>query len=208
MWDYDLPTAPNLITVERGGQRVDAVAQPTKMGFIYVLDRVTGEPLFPVEERAVPPSNIPGEEAWPTQPFPSKPETFSRQTISEPEVIGYADDESYDSNLKYVNDLWFKGLFTPLDLKTTVMYPGSRGGAEWGGGAYDPETGILYINSNDMPELGRLAKTRVAEDSGETLYNAGEILYKVHCASCHGSDRQGSGINAFIGQSAATLNQG
>jgi quinoprotein glucose dehydrogenase len=177
LWDYDLPTAPNLVVVERNGQKIDAVAQPTKMGFIYLLDRTTGEPLFPVEERSVPPSTIPGEQAWPTQPFPLKPQPFSRQGLSPDQLQAH--------------NLWFKGLFTPLGLQTTVMFPGSRGGAEWGGGAYDPETGILYINSNDIPELGRLEKTKVMDEAISTLYSAGEALYKMHCASCHGSDKTG-----------------
>ena len=190
LWDYDLPTAPNMVTLERDGRKIDAVAQPTKMGFVYVLDRLTGEPLFPVEERSVLASDIPGEQAWPTQPFPTKPKSFSRQHITSSDVIGYS-DESYDGNLKYVNSLWSEGLFTPLGLNTTVMYPGSRGGAEWGGGAYDPESGVLFINSNDMPELGKLGKTRVKQETAATLYQAGEQLYNSQCASCHGSDRGG-----------------
>ncbi len=177
LWDYDLPTAPNLVTLNRQGETIEAVAQPTKMGFIYLLDRITGEPLFPVVERAVPPSNIPGEQAWPTQPFPLKPEPFSRQGLPQQDIA--------------THDLWFKGLFTPLSLKTTVMYPGSRGGAEWGGAAYDPQSGMLFINSNDLPELGRLEKTKVIDDRGETLFSVGQAIYQTNCASCHASDKTG-----------------
>jgi quinoprotein glucose dehydrogenase len=160
------------------------------MGFIYVLDRETGEPLFPVEERPVPDSNIPGEEAWPTQPFPVKPESFSKQQIAASDIMGYS-DESYQSNKQYIDELWFKGLFTPLDFNTTVMYPGSRGGAEWGGGAYDPVSGTLFINSNQQAELGKIAKVRLNQNQGETLFSVGEAIYLKNCASCHGVDRQG-----------------
>lgn len=197
IWDYDLPTAPNLITVEKDGMKIDAVAQPTKMGFIFVLDRETGAPVFPIEERPVPASRIPGEKAWPTQPFPLKPEPFARQAISEDDIIKYS-DESYIYNIKIINELYHEGLYTPLGSKTTLMFPGSRGGGEWGGGAYDPTTGVIYINSNDLPELGRIEKVQLAVYQGKTLYAAGRRFYETHCSSCHGANKLGIGSNPSL----------
>lgn len=190
IWDYDLPTAPNLVVIEKDGKKIDAVAQPTKMGFLYVLDRETGVPVFPVEERAVPPTRIPGEQAWPTQPFPLIPDPFSRQAITEEDIFKPS-EESYTSNLNSVNELWFKGLFTPLDNDTTLMLPGSRGGGEWGGGAYDPETGVIYINANELAELGRIEKVQQVNLRGKSLYQAGQEIYQRHCASCHGVNKEG-----------------
>lgn len=198
IWDYDLPTAPNLITVKKDGKSIDAVAQPTKMGFIYVLDRETGVPIFPVEERPVPASSIPGETTWPTQPFPLKPEPFARQAITSNDINEDVSDEIYQSNQQVISDLWFKGIFTPLDTKTTLLIPGSRGGGEWGGGAYDLETGILYINSNESPEIGRMEKVHQINNKGQTLYAVGKKIYNTHCVSCHGVDKQGVESNPSL----------
>ncbi len=203
IWDYDLPTAPNLITVERDGKRIDAIAQPSKTGFIYVLDRETGQPIFPIEERPVPPSKIPGEQAWPTQPFPTKPESFARQAMTDDDLAHFT-SEAYLENKKILNDLWFEGLFTPPDDPGTLLIPGSRGGGEWGGGAYDGTSGILYINSNESPEIGRMKRVRKREDNrNETLYSAGQQFYLTYCSTCHGADKKGIEANpslADIGQ--------
>jgi quinoprotein glucose dehydrogenase len=198
IWDYDLPTAPNLITVEREGMRIDAIAQPSKTGFIYVLDRETGEPIFPIEERPVPPSKIPGEQAWPTQPFPTKPESFARQTMTDDDLARFT-PEAYQENKKILNDLWFEGLFTPPDDPGTLLIPGSRGGGEWGGGAYDQVSGILYINSNESPEIGRMKRVRKREDNrNETLYSAGQKFYLTYCSTCHGADKKGIEANPSL----------
>ncbi len=181
IWDYDLPTAPNLVTIQKDGQSVDAVAQPGKTGFIYVLDRETGEPLFPIDERKVPPSNIPGEHAWPTQPFPSSPPPFIRFTTNLPDSI------------------ISKGLFTPVDTVPTLLLPGSRGGAEWGGASYDPETGVMYINANESPELGHMKEVKnQINTSGETLFSAGQKIYTTYCAACHGNEKQGIEANPAL----------
>lgn len=198
IWDYDLPTAPNLITVEKDGRKIDAVAQPSKMGFIYVLDRETGEPIFPIEERPVPPSKIPGEEAWPTQPFPVKPESFARQSMTEEDLVQFS-SESYEANKKILDELWFEGLFTPPDDPGTLLIPGSRGGGEWGGGAYDPESGVIYINSNESPEIGRIGKVRInADNKNESLYSAGQKFYTTFCSTCHGADKKGIEANPSL----------
>ena len=190
LWDYDLPTAPNLVTINVDGEKIDAVAQPTKMGFLYVLDRESGEPVFPVEERTVATSNISGEKSWPTQPFPLKPTSFARQTITEDDAMDYGDG-SHQYLKEIIRELNFKGLFTPLSTSTQAMFPGSRGGAEWGGGAYDPATGILYINANELPELGRIELYQEFDSEIKTLFEAGKEAYEKLCASCHGDDKQG-----------------
>ena len=152
LWDYDLPAPPNLVTINRDGKQIDAVAQITKQGFVFVLNRETGESLFPIEERKVPSSNLPGEEAWPTQPFPLKPKPFARQWITEQDLTNYSPAD-HDSLLKKFRSLRYEGLYTPPDLKGTLQFPGTRGGGEWGGAAFDPATTYLYIKSNDAPDI-------------------------------------------------------
>ena len=191
LWDYDLPAPPNLVTVERDGKRIDAVAQTTKTGFLFVLDRTTGQPLFPVEERPVPQSFVPGEQAWPTQPFPLKPAPYSRQHMTEADLTNYS-PAAHDSLVKKFRSLRYEGLFTPPDLRGTLMIPGTRGGSNWGGGAFDRETGLFYVKSTDSPELDHLVKV-TPEKSQEKLspFNRGRAIYMKHCATCHGRDRNG-----------------
>lgn len=191
LWDYDLPAPPNLVTINRDGRSIDAVAQTTKIGFLFVLDRETGEPLFPVEERPVPPSNVPGEEAWPTQPFPSKPAPYARQHMTLEDLTNFSPG-SYDSLLKKFNSMRYEGLFTPPDVRGTLMLPGTRGGSNWGGGAFDPATGVLYVKSNDSPEIDHIGKVEREEiASTVSVYNQGKGLYLKYCATCHGKDRNG-----------------
>ena len=191
LWDYDLPAPPNLVTIHRDGKEIDAVAQTTKTGFLFVLDRETGEPLFPVEERPVPASNIPGEEAWPTQPFPLKPLPYARQHMTAEDLTSFSPG-SYDSLLKKFNAMRYEGLFTPPDVRGTLMLPGTRGGSNWGGGAFDPATGVLYVKSNDSPEIDHMAiveKDEIATTGSP--YNQGKGIYRRYCAACHGKDRRG-----------------
>lgn len=191
LWDYDLPAPPNLVTVEHDGKKIDAVAQTSKVGFLYVLDRETGEPLFPVEERPVPQSDIPGEEAWPTQPFPLKPAPYARQLLTEDDLANYS-PESHDSLLNVFRSLRYEGLFTPPSVQGTLQFPGSRGGSSWGGGAYDASTGLFYVKSNDSPELMRMKKVeRESAVSNQSVYRQGEVMYNTYCVSCHGRDRNG-----------------
>lgn len=191
LWDYDLPAPPNLVTVERNGKKIDAVAQTTKTGFLFVLDRQTGEPLFPVEERKVPPSHVPGEEAWPTQPFPVKPLPYARQHMTSDDLTNYSPG-AYDSLLQKFNSMRYEGLFTPPDVNGTLMLPGTRGGSNWGGGAYDASTGMLYVKSNNSPEIDHIEKVeRNHASSAISVYNQGKALYLRYCATCHGRDRNG-----------------
>jgi quinoprotein glucose dehydrogenase len=157
LWDYDLPAPPNLVTLKRDGKDIDAVAQITKQGFVFIFNRENGEPLFPIEERKVPASNLPGEEASPTQPFPVKPEPFARQLITEADLTNYSTAD-HDSLVKKFRSLRYEGLYTPPDLKGTLQLPGTRGGGEWGGAAFDPSTNFLYIKSNDAPDIQTITK--------------------------------------------------
>jgi len=198
IWDYDLPTAPNLVTIKKNGREIDAVAQPTKMGFIFVLDRETGIPVIPVEERPVPSSKVPGEVAWPTQPFPVKPASFARQSIAVEDLIEFS-PETYEQNRKTLESLWHEGLYTPTDEQGTLLIPGSRGGAEWGGAAYDLASGVLFINSNESPETGKTERVRKNENNkNETLFGAGQKFYNTYCLNCHGPDKEGIETNPSL----------
>lgn len=152
MWDYDPPAPPALVTINNNGKKVDAVAQITKQGFVFVFNRETGESLFPIEERKVPASNLPGEESSPTQPFPLKPKPFSRQLITEADLSNYS-PANHDSLVKKFRSMRYEGLYTPPDLKGTLELPGTRGGGEWGGAAFDSATNLFYIKSTEAPDI-------------------------------------------------------
>ena len=191
LWDYDLPAPPNLVTVRRDGKRIDAVAQTTKTGFLFLLDRETGKSLFPIEERKVPASNVPGEQAWPTQPFPLQPKAYARQSMTVDDLTRYS-PATHDSLVKKLNALRYEGLFTPPDLRGTLMIPGTRGGSNWGGGAVDPAAGVLYVKSNDSPEIDLLQKVEYDETStNQSAYVMGKAIYANYCSTCHGRDRKG-----------------
>jgi len=196
IWDRDLPAPPNLITVKREGQSIDALAQITKSGYVYVLNRLTGEPLFPIPERPVPPSTIPGEQAWPTQPIPELPKPFSRISITEDKINPWSPEK--DSLLKVYQNAK-KGLYRPLSEDPTFILPGSHGGAEWGGAAVDQD-GMLYVNSNEMAVVFSLRKTN--RKSRQDIGNTGLALYRIHCETCHRPDRRGipqSGYPSLVG---------
>lgn len=190
--DRDPPAPPNLVTITRDGKEIDAVAQITKQGYVFVFDRETGEPLFPIEERPVPASDIPGEEAWPTQPFPTKPAPYARQTLTEADISPYA--KNRDELIAILNRTRSEGPFTPLSENGTIIFPGLDGGAEWGGAGVDPE-GIMYINSNEMAWNISLGAS-VSEDDLEGLAS-GHRIYALNCTPCHGSDLLGNVASGF-----------
>ena len=191
LWDYDLPAPPNLVTVLKNGKKIDAVAQTSKVGFLYVLNRETGEPLFPIVERPVPVSDVPGENAWPTQPFPLKPKPYARQYITADDLSDFSPD-AHDSLVNLFHRLRYEGLFTPPSLRGTLNLPGTIGGSEWGGAAYDPATGILYLKSNESPEIDLLQKIDPAATAvGLSAYDDGKKVYTTFCAGCHKEDRTG-----------------
>jgi quinoprotein glucose dehydrogenase len=157
LWDYDLPGPPELATIHVNGKKIDAVAQLTKPGWAFVFDRVSGKPVWPIEERAVPASTVPGEHAWPTQPFPTKPPAFEQQGVTLDDAFDLTPElkaEAQEAMKKYR----IGPIFTPPSLEGTLMRPGTIGGGNWAGGAIDPDTGILYVKSTNMPSLARLIK--------------------------------------------------
>lgn len=167
IWDYDLPAQPNLIEILRDGKKVPAVAQVTKTGFTFVFHRETGEPLFPIEERKVPPSDVPGEKAWPTQPFPVLPRPFARQTMM-PYELADVDPQHRAFCEELIRDAVFGDLYTPISTKPTVLFPGTNGGTNWGGASFDPETQTLYVNSADA---GMISYLREAREGSQLPYN-------------------------------------
>lgn len=157
LWDYDLPAQPVLVQVRKNGKLIDAVAQVTKTGFTFVFDRVTGEPVFPIEEVPVPKSEVPGEQSWPTQPRPVKPPPYARQSMTRDELTGVT-PESRGYCAKLIEAASFGSIFTPNGPNPTVIFPGTNGGANWGGASYDPETHTLYVNSMDVGMLYHMVK--------------------------------------------------
>jgi glucose dehydrogenase len=156
LWDYDLTGAPKLLTVKHDGKNVDAIAQPTKFGFLYVFNRVTGDPLWPIEERAVPQSDVPGEWSSATQPFPTNPPPFARQSFTEKDINPYATEKEQATIRELLKTARNEGLFTPPSLRGSISAPGHNGGANWGAAAVDPTKGMLYIVSRENPTLDRL----------------------------------------------------
>jgi quinoprotein glucose dehydrogenase len=159
LWDYDLPAPPALITVRRGGREVPAVAQATKMGYVFILDRETGEPLFPVEERPVPPSDVPGEVVSPTQPVPVLPRPLAPQELKPEGAWGLTPLDRLACR-RQVEALRSDGMFTPPSLRGSVAYPGFIGGMEWGGVAFDPVSGLLVTNTNRLATVATLIPAR------------------------------------------------
>ncbi|MFO0231393.1 PQQ-binding-like beta-propeller repeat protein [Gemmatimonas sp.] len=185
LWDRDLPAAPILVTVQRGGKAVDAVAQITKTGHTFLFDRVTGTPLFPIEERAMPRLALPGENPSPSQPFPVSPPPFARQQLTRNDLTRRT-PAAYRAALKTFNEYNTPHPFTAPNGKGIIIYPGVDGGGEWGGPAFDPKTGLMYVNSNEMAWLLKLVPRSDAS------------LYGANCAGCHGAKRQGSALGPSL----------
>ena len=179
LWDLDFPAPPALVTVTRGGRQVDALAQITKTGHVWLFDRKTGKPLFPIVERPVPQSTLAGERTSRTQPLPLKPPPYARQILTE-DMLTTRTPAAHAAALATFRQYNSKGLFFPPSAKGTIVFPGYDGGGEWGGPAYDPETGLLYVNSNEMAWLLKM----VPRDD--------HSLYKNACASCHRDDMKGT----------------
>lgn len=186
IWDYDPPAAPNLVTIKRNGKMVDAVAQITKTGHVFVFDRETGEPLFPMTEEIVPASDLRGEEAWPSQPVPVLPKPYARQIFREEDITNIS-PESHQAVLERFREIRSSSRWDPPSTQGTLIFPGFDGGGEWGGAAFDPETGVLYVNSNEMAWILQMVETDVV-DLG---LSQAENIYSINCAVCHGSNRTG-----------------
>lgn len=201
LWDRDLPSPPNLVTVTHNGETIDAVAQATKTGYIFLFNRETGEPLFPIEEAEVPVnSDLEGEEVWPTQPRPLKPEPFIRQNMTAENINPFVSDSVQQELRIQLSNLKSSHMFEPPSLQGTLMYPGYDGGAEWGGSAYDPETGLLYVNSNEVPWTLTMVPSGNNSDLNPSsdMKEYGRSIYLNTCIACHGPDLKGSGNNPSL----------
>jgi len=190
LWDYDLAAAPKLLTVRHNGRTVDIVAQAGKTGFLYVFERLTGTPLWPIEERAVPKSDVPGEMSSPTQPIPTKPPPFARQVFRPEDVNPFMSAEEQDRLRQAVREAANEGVFTPSShLRSHIQFPGAWGGANWGSTAADPATGMLYVRSLEMPSYRRMSQQKPSEPptvQGGPREQQGFATYTEHCATCHG----------------------
>ncbi len=192
LWDRDAPAPPNLLTITRNGNKIPAVAQVTKQGYVYVFDRRTGKPLFDIEEVPVPSSTLKGEEAWGTQPFPVKPKPFARSSkdLGPDDVSPYAENKE---ELKAMLVKADKRIYAPPSLEPVLLFPGYDGAAEWGGASADPEDGILYVNANEMPWILQMSKN----DTIKKGMPLGEQVYQRYCMVCHQKDRNGTAASGF-----------
>jgi glucose dehydrogenase len=185
IWDRDFPSPPALFTVIRKGKRVDALAQTTKQGYLYLFNRLTGEPLFPIHEHPYPTSTVPGEVTSPTQPAPDLPEPYARQQLTE-DMLTNRTPAAHEWAVKTFRTFRNGGQFLPFAVdKQTIVFPGFDGGAEWGGPAIDPVAAVMYVNATEMAWTGGLVPTAKAGSPGEQVYES-------QCAMCHGVDRAGS----------------
>lgn len=193
IWDYDNPTAPKLLTVRHDGRNVDIVAQVTKQGFLFAFDRVSGKPLWPIEERPVPKSDMPGEEAWPTQPFPTWPPPFARQKFTADDLSPYIPSAEERARIRdQVLSARNEGLFTPPSTRGTVQMPGNNGGANWGSAAADPTSGMVYVVSKDLPAILKLEpELDIDPVSSGTPEQRGRQIYAANCQLCHHADLKG-----------------
>jgi len=197
LWDYDLSAAPQLITVNHEGKKIDAVAVAGKNGFLFAFDRVSGKPLWPIEERAVPASTIPGEQSWPTQPFPTVLPPFGRQNMTSRDLSEFFMTDDEREGWKKRIDSMGTGLYTPVSLtRETLSIPGAVGGASWGSTAANPEKGLVYIRSIDWPSVyGKVEKrdpVTEGEPEPDVLTQGGKNVYTQNCQACHGADRKGA----------------
>jgi quinoprotein glucose dehydrogenase len=210
IWDRDFPSAPALLAVKRDGKDIDAIAQTTKQGFVYLFDRTNGAPLFPIEYRKYPPSNVPGEVAASEQPLPTWPAPFTRQLLTA-DLLTNRSPEAHQWALERFQKLRSGGQFVPFGVGVdTVLFPGFDGGSEWGGPATDPETGIVYVNANDIAWTGALT-----ENTGG---NTAKAVYLSQCGVCHGENMGGSppafpslvgvGDRLLVTQITATIKNG
>ncbi|WP_026945163.1 outer membrane protein assembly factor BamB family protein [Algoriphagus marincola] len=185
VWDRDFPSPPTLIRVNHDGKWIDAVAQTSKQGFTFVFDRESGEPLWPIEERAVPQSSLPGEKSSSTQPFPTLPEPFMNLVFEEKDILNLKPEWEADIRDQLQNSLYGDMWYPPNAEKPLVLFPGMDGGAEWGGAAFDPETQTFYVNANQIPWMIEMTPNSDFE-------NVGKSVYTNYCGNCHGLERKGN----------------
>lgn len=194
VWDRDFSSAPALVTIKKDGRKIDAVAVTTKTGFIYVFERETGKPVFDIVEKPVPQdTELEGEKLSPTQPYPVKPLPFVRQLFTEKDINPFLADSSYQDIKNRLASYRSDHMYNPPSFRGTVILPGLDGGGEWGGPSFDPETGVLYVNANEMAWVLTAVDIRKRPVKVETYQQAGQRLYKTNCMTCHGNNREGAG---------------
>lgn len=184
VWDRDFPANPNLISIQKDGKWVDAVAQISKQGMTYVFDRETGEPIWPIEEKPVSQSTMPGEYSSPTQPIPSLPEPFMNMVFEEKDILNLKPEWKEDIQNQLTDVLIGDSWLAPNAEQPIVLFPGMDGGGEWGGAAFDPETQLFYVNANQIPWLIEMKPNSEFE-------NVGQAVYTNYCGNCHGLERKG-----------------
>jgi quinoprotein glucose dehydrogenase len=202
IWDYDLTTAPKLLTIQRNGKNIDVVAQATKFGLLYVFDRVTGQPIWPIEERPVPQSDVPGEATWPTQPYPTHLPPFARLKFGLDDINPHLEEAERARLREILRNARNEGLFTPQTLdRDQISIPGELGGSNWAGSAADPTTGMLYVRTADQPAIHRL---RVPGIGGGSPPQRGRAVFQQYCEVCHGQ-ATAKGIRSPDGASLINL---
>lgn len=194
LWDRDLPAPPNLATITVNGEERDVVIQITKMGFVYVLDRDTGEPVFPVEEVPVPPSDMPGEQAWESQPVPAVMPPIIRQEYNR-EIVADISGEAQEYVLDILSRTRYGHRFLPPTEEGGIVFPGFDGGGEWGGAAFNPSTKTLFVNANEVPWILTMVEVK---DNATTNVERGGGLYTQFCVGCHGTDRKGGDFRGTV----------
>jgi len=193
LWDRDLPALPNLLTINHDGKTVDVVAQITKHGYIFMFDRVTGKPIFPIKETPVPTTPaLPGEAPWPTQPIPTLPETFARQKFDPEDVTDLSPETHKDMMEKYLK-VKYRAKFSPPSKDGAWIFPGFDGGGEWGGASVDQETKIMYVNCTELPWAQVMIDVPKADANDHSLAGAGKAIFAQRCIACHGVNMKGNG---------------
>jgi quinoprotein glucose dehydrogenase len=193
-WDRDLSSPPALVTVQKEGKKIDAAALTTKTGYVFLFERATGKPVYEIIEKPVPhESELKGEKLSATQPYPVAPAPFMRQSFTEKDINPLLPDSSYAAVKKRWASYRHDHMYDPISKQGTIVFPGLDGGAEWGGPTFDPETGLLYINANEMPWVITAVDIKQGATAKENYEQAGKRLYQRNCMSCHGQERKGSG---------------
>ncbi|MDB4918257.1 PQQ-binding-like beta-propeller repeat protein [Mucilaginibacter sp.] len=193
LWDRDLPANPNLVTIKHNGKTIDAVAQITKHGYIFMFDRTNGQPIFPIEEKPVPQKGLPGEQVWPTQPIPTLPQAFARQHFG-PEDVTDISTETHKDMLDKYRQVKYNTMFAPPSKDGDWIFPGFDGGGEWGGAAVDPVSKIMYISNSEMPWAQVMIDVPKNTDD-YSLKGIGHTIYNKYCISCHGVELKGNGTS-------------
>lgn len=203
LWDRDNGSPPNLLTVIHKGRKIDAVALATKLGYVFLFNRETGEPLFPIKEVPVPThSDMPGEKPWPTQPFPTKPGPFARQGFKEKYITNVTPELNRYFKEQIKSNRYQTGIYDPPNLTGSVILPAAHGGSNWGGASVNPHTGVMFVNSIDLPWFLKLTEIKSLEAHNKM---SGQDLFAMYCSACHGKNTRGTPYGPDISERARRL---